>query len=168
MRRRTALSRSLNGSCFTGEEHLARCISACILTSFACRRSAEKTVGIWLQRLKDLVAPKRLLLLYLANGTRRPIEYVRSHDADTNLSRGCPAVQDSAQRRLRDRLLSSRPSLPSFVLKGLPNTSIDHRGSYGSRVQRRYPRRSAKATSCYRSLASAQDLRCLCSGQHRA
>jgi hypothetical protein len=41
------------------------------LNSFTFRRHADKTAGLWLQRLKDSGAPKRLNLLYLANGMPR-------------------------------------------------------------------------------------------------
>ena len=34
------------------------------------RRHAERTAQLWLQRLRDSGAPKRLNLVYLANGTR--------------------------------------------------------------------------------------------------
>jgi len=33
-----------------------------------CRRQADRTVQLWLQRLKESPSPKRLNLLYLANG----------------------------------------------------------------------------------------------------
>jgi hypothetical protein len=33
-----------------------------------CRRHADRTVQLWLQRLKDSSSTKRLSLIYLANG----------------------------------------------------------------------------------------------------
>lgn len=45
--------------------HLLLRLQADSLTS---RRHADRTVQLWLQRLKDSSSPKRLTLIYLANG----------------------------------------------------------------------------------------------------
>lgn len=39
---------------------------------YSCRRHADRTVQLWLQRLKDSSASKRLSLMYLANGKSTP------------------------------------------------------------------------------------------------
>lgn len=44
-----------------------------MLTLFClCRRHADKTAQIWLQKIRDSQPLKRLNLVYLANGTKRP------------------------------------------------------------------------------------------------
>jgi hypothetical protein len=41
-----------------------------MLTIVTSRRHADRIVQLWFQRLKDVGAPKRLNLIYLANGTQ--------------------------------------------------------------------------------------------------
>ena len=39
-----------------------------LIANISCRRHADRTVQLWLQRLKDSPSHKRLVLIYLANG----------------------------------------------------------------------------------------------------
>lgn len=66
MRLRKALSLLRNGLCSTG-------CSPCYICQKRAngpldRRHAERTAQLWLQKLRDSPAPKRLNLIYLANG----------------------------------------------------------------------------------------------------
>lgn len=46
-----------------------RCIVTTLIWISTQRRHADRTAQIWLQKLRDAQPPKRLSLVYLANGT---------------------------------------------------------------------------------------------------
>lgn len=60
------------------------------------RRHADRTGTIWLQKLKEAGASKRLNLIYLANGNQ-PISTIKQQLCELILRaiRGCAAVQSA-------------------------------------------------------------------------
>lgn len=70
-----------------------------LLIFFACnyRRHAERTAQLWLQKIRDSPPPKRLNLIYLANGT-----YVLPHLSSVPLAdyiyRGGSAIQSTREK----------------------------------------------------------------------
>lgn len=67
----TVLPPLLNGLCFIGKLHNDNLILSriTILTlEHVLSRHADRTVQLWMQRLKDSSSTKRLSLMYLANG----------------------------------------------------------------------------------------------------
>lgn len=76
------------------------------------RRHAERTAQLWLQKLRDSPSPKRLNLIYLANGTINP--NLSTLPAPTNgLSRGRTAIARTTQGRFPHCLLA-RESLTQY------------------------------------------------------
>lgn len=71
MKATTALLLLLNGLCFIGklnnEKYILSNITILTLEP-VLRRHADRTVQLWMQRLKDSSSTKRLSLMYLANG----------------------------------------------------------------------------------------------------
>jgi hypothetical protein len=76
----TALPPPLNGSCSIGKRQYSQTTPAKTLqVSIYCtptdpaadRRHAAQTVHLWLTKLRDLPSPKRLNMIYLANGKPR-------------------------------------------------------------------------------------------------
>lgn len=63
------------------------------LLIFGCktRRHAERTGQIWLQKIRESPPPKRLNLIYLANGTHILPQLSSALLAD-HIHRGCPAI----------------------------------------------------------------------------
>lgn len=68
------------------------------------RRHAERTAQLWLQKLRDSPAAKRLNLIYLANGAINP-NYCRY----TKLMQNIEVAQQSRARRKEDFLIAFSP-----------------------------------------------------------
>lgn len=65
------------------------------------RRHADRTVQLWLQRLKDSPSNKRLNLIYLANGKHDVVIYTPAENSSsqslTVVFRGHAAVKSATQ-----------------------------------------------------------------------
>jgi hypothetical protein len=59
-------------------EQLSIIVDHVLISSSYTRRHAERTAQLWLQKLRDSPAPKRLNLVYLANGMMTPDSRSRS------------------------------------------------------------------------------------------
>lgn len=71
------------------------------------RRHAERTAQLWLQKLRDSPAPKRLNLIYLANGMI--IAFSKRLPRVLTQSRYTEVAQQSKARRKEDFLISFSP-----------------------------------------------------------
>lgn len=61
------------------------------------RRHAERTSQIWLQKIRDSPPPKRLNLIYLANGTH-VLQHLSSAPLANYIYRGGPAIQSTGEK----------------------------------------------------------------------
>ena len=68
MKLRKALSLSHNGSCSIGILNLQGNFIETGAHYLDCRRHADRTAQLWLQKLREAPANKKLNLIYLANG----------------------------------------------------------------------------------------------------
>ncbi len=55
--------------------YVQSCQQTACLGLMSCRRHADRTSQLWLQRLKDSNSHKRLNLIYLANGRTSPLNF---------------------------------------------------------------------------------------------
>jgi len=89
------------------------------------RRHADRTVQLWLQRLKDSPSNKRLNLIYLANGKHDIVLYVATvHQSSQSLTvkfRGNAAIKGATQGRLPRCILSRHRGGCLYRLQGSAN-----------------------------------------------
>ena len=82
------------------------------LTRLVCRRYAERTAQLWAQRLAESNPPKRLNLIYLANGGSQSNDVLVS--ANT-CHRGRPTIKSPSQERVRRSIPAREPEIRHLI-----------------------------------------------------